>query len=75
MHAFDLRNDKSSLPGASDVILFSRTSAVAVLTVNMESKERFFLLLVAKERENPDVAAKNAGCWSRSQVVAWQSAF
>ena len=44
----------------------SQTCAVvAVLTVNVGSKQRFFLLLVAKDRENPAVGAKNAGRWSR----------
>ena len=34
-------------------------------TVNVGTKQRFSLLLVAKDRENPVVGAKNAGCWSR----------
>ena len=42
-------------------IVFSQTCAVvAVLT-----KQRFSLLLVAEDRENPVVGAKNAGRWSR----------
>ena len=46
---------------------FSRKFApeVAVLTVNMGTKQRFSLLLVAKDTENPVVGAKNAGRWSR----------
>ena len=31
----------------------------------MGTKQRFSLLLVAKDRENPVVGAKNAGRWSR----------
>ena len=52
---------------------FSQTCAVvAVLTVNMGKKQRLSLLLVAKDRENPVVGAKNA---SRvRQVVAQHSA-
>ena len=47
-------------------MVFSQTCAVvAVLTVNMGTKQRFSLLLVAKDRENPVVGAKNAGRWSR----------
>ena len=38
---------------------------VAVLTVNMGTKQRLSLLSVAKDRENPVVGAKNAGRWSR----------
>ena len=34
------------------------------MTVNVGSKQRFFLLLVTKDRINPTVGAKNAGCWS-----------
>ena len=68
-HAFDLRNDNSRQSGASGgphAIVFSETCAVvAVLTVNMGTKQRFSLLLVAKDRENPVVGAKNAGRWSR----------
>ena len=40
-------------------------AVVAVLTVNMGTKQRFSLLLVAKDRVNPVVGAKNAGRWSR----------
>ena len=66
-HAFDLRNDTSiwckRWPHA---IVFTQTCAVvAVLTVNMGTKQRLSLLLVAKDRENPVVGAKNAGRWSR----------
>ena len=40
-------------------IVYSQTCAmVAVLTVNMGTKQRFSLLLVAKDRENPVVGAK-----------------
>ena len=47
-------------------IVFSQTCAVvAVLTVNMGTKQRFSLRLVAKDRENPVVGAKNADRWSR----------
>ena len=47
-------------------VVFSQTCAVvAVLTVNMGTKQRFSLLSVAKDRENPVVGAKNAGRWSR----------
>ena len=35
------------------------------VTVNVGTKQRFSLLLVAKDRENPVVGAKNAGRWSR----------
>ena len=38
---------------------------VAVLTVHMGTKQRLSLFLVAKDRENPVVGAKNAGRWSR----------
>ena len=31
----------------------------------MGAKQGFFLLLVAKDRENPAVGAKNPGRWSR----------
>ena len=45
---------------------FSQICAVvAVLTVNMGTKQRLSLLLVAKDGENPVVGAKNAGRWSR----------
>ena len=37
----------------------------AVLTVNMGTKQRFSFYLVAKDRENPVLGAKNAGRWSR----------
>ena len=48
------------------MIVFSQTCAVvAVLKVSMGTKQRFSLLLVAKDRENPVVGAKNAGRWSR----------
>ena len=47
-------------------MVFSQTCAVvAVLTVNMGTKQRFSLLLVAEDRKNPVVGAKNAGRWSR----------
>ena len=47
-------------------MVFSQTGAVvAVLTVNKGTKQRFPLLLVAKDRENLVVGAKNAGRWSR----------
>ena len=48
------------------VVLSQTCALVALLTVNGGSKERFFLLLVAKDRENPAVDAKNPGRWSRS---------
>ena len=66
---FDLRNDNSRQSGESGGLMrwFSRKPAavVAVLTVNMGAKQRFSLLLVAKDRENPVGGAKNAGRWSR----------
>ena len=37
----------------------------ASLTVNIGTKQCFSLLLVAKDRENPVLGAKNAGRWSR----------
>ena len=47
-------------------VVFSQTCAVvAVLTVNMGTKQRFSLLLVAEDRETPVVGAKNGGRWSR----------
>ena len=47
-------------------VVFSQICAVvAVLTANMGTKQRFSLVLVAKDRENPVVGAKNAGRWSR----------
>ena len=47
-------------------IVFSQTCAVvAVLDRKYGDKETFSLLLVAKDRENPVVGAKNAGRWSR----------
>ena len=47
-------------------MVFSQTcAAVAVLTVNMGTKQCFSLLLVAKDREDPVVGAKNASRWSR----------
>ena len=68
-HTFDLRNDNTRQSGESGgrIRWFSRKPAavVAVLTVNMGTKQRFSLLLVAKDRENPVVGAKNAGRWSR----------
>ena len=54
---------KSSLPGSSDVILFSRTSAVAVLTVNVESKERFFFAF-GREREG-----KSGRCCKKCRLL------
>ena len=68
-HTFDLPNDNSRQSGESGGLMrwFSRKLAavVAVLTVNMGTKQRFSLLLVAKDRENPVVGAKNASRWSR----------
>ena len=47
-------------------MVFSQTCAVvAVLTENMGTKQHFSLLLVAEDRGNPVVGAKNAGRWSR----------
>ena len=47
-------------------VVFSQTfTVIAVLTVNMGTKQCFSLLLVAKDRENLVVGAKNAGRWSR----------
>ena len=40
-------------------------AVVAVLTVIMGTKQRFSLLLDAKDRKNPVAGAKNAGRWSR----------
>ena len=68
-HTFDLRNDNSRQSGASGGLMpggFPQTCAVVtVSTVNMGTKQRFSLLLVAKDRENPVVGAKNVGHWSR----------
>ena len=47
-------------------MVFPQTCAVVtVSTVNMGTKQRFSLLLVAEDRENPVVGAKNVGRWSR----------
>ena len=53
---------------------------VAVLTENMGTKQRFSLLLVAKDRENPVVGAKKCrslvalGSWSPNTVqFEWQT--
>ena len=52
-------------------MVFAQTCAVvAVLTVNMGTKQRFSLLLVAKDRENPVVGAKTPVAGRVRQVVA-----
>ena len=70
-HTFDLRNDIKIFTSIwckrwPHAVVFSQTCAVVtVSTVNMGTKQRFSLLLVAKGRENPVVGAKNVGRWSR----------
>ena len=68
--AFDLRNDKLTIHvnqavASCDSFLANLRAVVAVLTVNMGTKQCLSLLLVAKDRENPVVGAKNAGRWLR----------
>ena len=47
------------------MVLSQTCAVVVVLRENVGAKQRFFLLLVAKGRENPAVGAKNPGRWSR----------
>ena len=50
------------------MVVLSQTCAVLVVFRELEnagSKQRFFFLLVAQDRENPAVGEKNPGRWSR----------
>ena len=84
-HTFDLRNDKSRQSGASGGLMrwfFCKFAVwyVAVLTVNMGTKQPFSFLLVAKDRENPVAGAKKCQLlvaldrWSPNTVqFEWQT--
>ena len=64
-HTFDLRTSIWWKRWPHAVVFPQTCAVVAVLTENMGTKQWYSLLLVAKDRENSVVGAKNVGRWSR----------